>query len=163
MLHNPNASVSEAMTAVQVFSRTECANCSFQQRVRQAHKKQCAANVLESVGNNNKKQCAVNVPELVGNNNAQSLSSITNPSFQTGSTNNNNGNCNKDINSINTIYNNIDTEVASMLLQLSSVSSGISTEGSKTQNKRNSSSLEGVKEIRSNSSQAQHHKVNNQK
>ncbi len=85
------------------------------------------------------------------------MSPLTNPSFQSASTNNidNNINHNQKTNSINIYHRNIDTEAASTLLQLSSVSSAISAEGSKTQKKRNSSSLEGMKEIRLTSSQAQ--------
>ncbi len=85
--------------------------------------------------------------------------------FNGGYTNNfeNNINGNFFTNSINTNYKDIYTEAASALLQLSSVSSAISAEGSKTWNKRNSSSMEGVKEIRLNSSQLQQQRVNDQK
>ena len=93
------------------------------------------------------------------------MSPLTNPSFQSASTNNidNNINHNQKTNSININHRNIDTEAASTLLQLSSVSSAISAEGSKTRKKRNSSSLEGMKEIRLNSSQAQQQRVSDQK
>mmetsp|Transcript_19480 Transcript_19480/g.40808 ORF Transcript_19480/g.40808 Transcript_19480/m.40808 type:complete len:118 (+) Transcript_19480:100-453(+) len=99
LLRNPNASVSEAMAAVQVFSREECANRSLQQRVRRAHKKQCVLDVSESVAI---KKCASNVPELVGGKNAPNMSPLTNPSFQSASTNNidNNINHNQNTNSI---------------------------------------------------------------
>ncbi len=111
LLQNPKALVSEFMAAVQVFSKAKCANDSLQQQIRWPHKKQCAANV----------------PKTVGNNNPHNLLSLTNPSFQSASSDNNddNSNNNNNTNISNNDNHNVDTEAASALLQLSSILSAI--------------------------------------
>lgn len=134
LLRNPNASIPESMAAIQLFSREEVSNRSIQQRVRRAY---------------NKKKTTV--PSAISAATNSTLSPITNPSVASSH------NKNTQHDSTN------DADASENLMLLCSVASDISGEGSKKRKHRNSSNLDGVKELRLTSSQAQQNKINEKK